>query len=352
MELLRKLSNVPGVAGYEKSAQALVRAEMTPHADEIWTDRLGNVIALKRATRAPKGQAKKLLYVAHADEIGFMVSHIDSRGFIRFVPVGGFDPRNLPSHRVTIHGTKGDGGIIQGVIPPQSPWMAEDNDEGRVLPIKELFIDTGLPGEIVSAVVNVGDIVSLSKEFEVLNDQVVTGRNFDDRVGSYALVESFRQIEDSVVDVYAVSSVQEEVGTRGIPTAAHAIGADICVAIDGSLPADVPFAKPYREQCPMGEGTGIYIMDNHTVGDIDLINGLIATCEKHDIPYQRNIGGGTDASIVQRLGMGAKATTIGAPTRYMHSTVQMCHMRDIKATIDLLAHFPRYAADILPEDWK
>jgi endoglucanase len=83
-----------------------------------------------------------------------------------------------------------------------------------------------------------------------------------------------------------------------------------------------------------------------------LINGLIATCEKHDIPYQRNIGGGTDASIVQRLGMGAKATTIGAPTRYMHSTVQMCHMRDIKATIDLLAHFPRYAADILPEDWK
>ena len=193
---------------------------------------------------------------------------------------------------------------------------------------------------------------SLAEQFEVLNDEIVTGRNFDDRIGTYTLVESFRSIEASTVDVYAVSTVQEEVGVRGVPTAAHAIEADICVAIDGSLPFDIPFVKSSRDQCPIGSGTGIYLMDNRTIGDRDLLRGLMDTCEKHGIPYQRNIGGGTDASVVQRAGLGAKATTIGPPTRYMHSTVQMCHVRDIQATVDLLAHFPRYAHAILPDDWK
>ena len=199
---------------------------------------------------------------------------------------------------------------------------------------------------------NIGDIISLSKQFEVLNEGVVTGRNFDDRIGVYCLIEGFKRIEESSVDVYAVSTVQEEVGTRGIPTAAHEIAADIGVAIDGALPADIPYAKPHQEQCPIGGGTGIYLMDNRTIADPDLIRGLIDTCEKHDIAYQREIGGGTDASIIQRSGLGAKATTIGAPTRYMHSTVQICRLSDIEATIQLLAMFPRHAAAILPRTWR
>jgi len=352
MELLRRLSNAPGVSGYEKPVQAIVRDELAKHADEIHTDRLGNVIALKRATDPPSGTARRLLYAAHADEIGLMVSHIDERGFMRFVPVGGIDPRILPSQRVTIHGTKAQDGTIEGIIPPLPNWMSTEDDRKRLLPISELFIDTGLPADEVRRRVHVGDVVTFTKEFEILNDQVVTGRNFDDRIGTYTLIEAFARIDRSAVDVYAVSTVQEEVGTRGIPTASNAIQADICVAIDGSLPADVPYAKPHQKQCAMGEGTGIYIMDNRTIGDVDLINGLIATCEQHEIPFQRNIGGGTDASIVQRLGAGAKATTIGAPTRYMHSTVQLCHVRDIQATIDLLAYFPRYADGILPADWR
>ncbi len=244
-----------------------------------------------------------------------MVSHIDNRGFIYFVPIGGFDARTLPSQRVTVHGTAGDQpSNLQGVIPTKPGWMTDEKDRKRVIPIDELFVDTGLPAERVKAVVQVGDAINLCKEFEVLNDEIVTGRNFDDRVGTYSLIDSFRRIEENTVDVYAVSTVQEEVGVRGVPTAAHAIGADICVAIDGSLPADIPFAKSRQEQCP--------------------------------------IGGGTDASAVQRAGLGAKATTIGAPTRYMHSTVQMCHTRDIQATADLLAYFPRYAHEILPDDWR
>ena len=353
IDLLAELSNVPGVAGFEHEAQKLIADELRPYADELWTDRMGNVIALRRARRPSREKPFRLLYAAHVDEIGFMVAHIDNRGFISFVPIGGFDERTLPSHRVTVHGTAGAHPVrVEGVIPTKPGWMSDEEDRKKVIPIDELFIDTGLPAERVKSVVQVGDAINLSKEFEVLNDEIVTGRNFDDRVGTYSLVDSFRRIEENTVDVYAVSTVQEEVGVRGVPTAAHAIGADICVAIDGSLPADIPFAKPNRDQCPIGGGTGIYLMDNRTIGDRDLLRGLMETCERHAIAYQRNIGGGTDASAVQRAGLGAKATTIGAPTRYMHSTVQMCHVRDIQATADLLAHFPQYAHEIMPDDWR
>ncbi len=353
MELLRRLSNAPGVAGYEKAAQTVVREELAECADEMWTDRLGNLIAVKRRTTKDTGEpARRLLYAAHIDEIGFMVSHVDERGFLYFQPVGGFDARTLPSQRVTIHATKGGHGTIEGVIAPQPRWLATDEDLSRVIPIDELFIDTGLAGEKVHDRVNIGDVVSLSKQFEVLNGNVVTGRNFDDRIGVYCMVEAFKRIEHTGVDVFAVSTVQEEVGTRGIPTAAHAIEADLCVAIDGSLPADTPFAKPHREQCRMGGGTGIYIMDKRTIGDPELLEALYATCQEKGIPYQRQLGGGTDASIVQRSGLGAKVTTVGAPTRYMHSTVQMCDMRDVEATIALLAAFPERAAELIPADWR
>lgn len=353
IDLLRRVSNIPGVSGFEHEAQRLVAEELRPHADEMWTDRMGNLIALRRARRPSREKPLRLLYSAHVDEIGFMVTHIDDRGFLSFAPVGGFDPRTLPSHRVTIHGNAADvPTTLEGVIPTKPGWLTDDEDKKHVIPIDELYIDTGLPAARVRAVAQVGDIVSLSKQFEVLNNEIVTGRNFDDRIGTYSLIDAFRRIEDNTVDVYAVSSVQEEVGVRGVPTAAHAIGADICVAIDGSLPGDIPFAKPHREQCPIGGGTGIYLMDNRTIGDRDLLRGLMETCRKHAVPYQRNIGGGTDASAVQRAGLGAKATTIGAPTRYMHSTVQMCHVRDIQATADLLAYFPRYAHEIIPETWR
>ncbi len=353
MELLAKLSNIPGVSGFEHEAQRLVGDELRPYADELSIDRLGNVIALRKARKPSREKPYRLIYCAHVDEIGFMVSAIDERGFIYFVPIGGFDARTLPSHRVTVYGTAGERPTtIEGVIPGKPGWMTDDEDRKRVIPMDELFVDTGLPPERVKAAVQVGDVINLSKQFEVLNDEIVTGRNFDDRIGTYALVESFRRIENNTVDVYAVSTVQEEVGVRGAPTAAHAIQADICVAIDGSLPSDIPFAKSHREQCPIGGGTGIYLMDNRTIGDRDLLRGLMDTCEKHGIPFQRNIGGGTDASVVQRTGSGAKATTIGAPTRYMHSTVQMCHVRDIQATVDLLTYFPQYAHLILPDDWN
>lgn len=351
IELLERLSNEPGVSGFEDTVQAIVEAELRAVADEVWRDRMGNVIALKKAKRCTS-TTRKLLYAAHADEIGMMVSHVDADGFLRVRTVGGLDPRTLPSERVVVHGTKAGPVALRGVVAPQAGWLGTPADRQRVFPMDELYIDLALPADQVLAQVHVGDVVTLAARFERLNDQVVMGRNFDDRVGVYCLIEAMRRIGDVDVDVYAVSTTQEEVGVRGMPTAAHAIAPDLAVAIDGSLPSDTPYARPQERQCVLGEGTGIYLIDNRTIGTPALVRGLIASCERRGIPYQRNLGGGTDASEVQRKDLGAWATTIGAPTRYMHSTVQLCHLADIEATIALLAAFAEDAAALLPDDWR
>lgn len=353
LDLLRRLSDAPGVSGFEEPAQAIAMAELAKHADEVWRDRMGNVIAVRRAAKRLEGiKPRRVMYAAHVDEIGMMVSHVDDDGFVRFRAVGGLDPRALPSQRVVVHGTKGGEHALKGVIATQAGWLGEEADRQRVFPVKELYIDLGLPGPAVKERVHVGDVVTFAATFDRLNDDVVVGRNFDDRIGVFCLLEAMRRLEDSDVDVYAVSTVQEEVGVRGVPTAAHAVQPDIALAIDGSLPSDTPYARPTERQCVLGEGTGIYLMDNRTIGNRGLLQGLFATCEAHGIPYQRNLGGATDASEVQRRNLGAWATTIGAPTRYMHSTVQLCHLSDVEATVRLLAKFPRHAAALLPADWR
>ncbi len=357
MDLLERLCNAPGVSGFEAEAQAIALSELKACSDEVWRDRLGNVIALKRAVggrriRERDGSERpiRLLYAAHIDEIGMMVSHIDTRGFLRFRTIGGLDPRTLVSERVVVHASR-QGKQLNGVIASQPGWLGTPEDRNRVFPIHELYIDLGLPFEKVRALVEVGDIVTLAAKFAYLNEEVVVARNFDDRMGVYCVIEAMKRIDKPSVDVYVVSTVQEEVGVRGVPTAAHAVAPDVAVAVDGSLPSDTPYAREDEKQCILGEGTGIYLIDNRTIGNPELVRGLMTTCERRGIAYQRNLGGGTDASEIQRRGLGAWATTIGAPTRYMHSTVQLCHLKDVESTIALLSAFPEDVSHMLPPEW-
>jgi putative aminopeptidase FrvX len=269
------------------------------------------------------------------DEIGFVVRHIDREGFVRILPIGGYDPRTLVAERVVIHGRTD----ISGVIAPQPNWILTDEEKKKVLSIPELFVDTGLSGDEVRAQVTLGDPISFAQRFGRLNGEVVVGRNFDDRLGVYAMIEAVRRVADIGVELYAVATVQEELGVRGAEIAAYTIEPDVGIAVDGSLASDVPYAKDEDRHCALGQGTGIYLVDNRTVSDPLLVRFLIELAEQKGIRYQRNIGGGTDASAIQRNKGGARACTIGAPTRYMHSTSQLADTRDIEETVRLLAAF-------------
>lgn len=336
MGLLRVLSDTPGVSGFEEPVQAVIKAELEAVCDEVWVDKMGNVIGLKSAARTLEGAKRlRVMLAAHMDEIGFMVKHIDREGFVRFMPIGGFDPRTLVAQRVIIHGKQG----VKGVIAPQPNWISRGEDRQKVLGIKDLVIDAGLGRDVISSLVSIGDVISLAQPFEELNDQVVIGRNFDDRVGVYAMLEAMKRIQECQVDVYAVATAQEEVGLRGVPVAAYAIGPDVGIALDGSLASDVPYAKEEERHCVMGAGTGIYVMDGRTISDRRLVSFLIRLAEENGIKYQINLGGGTDASIIQRHKTGARVCTIGPPTRYMHSTAQLCSKDDIENTIELLVVF-------------
>ncbi len=329
--LLQRVANAPGISGHEGSAQEVVAEVLSGCCDEVKTDRLGNVIGRK------SGKGPKVVLAAHVDEIGMMVKSIGEDGFIRFQRVGGLFYQCLTSQLVVIHGRK----QLRGVIAPDLTLKEGD----KLPPVEELLIDTGLPREELTELVEVGDPITLAQEMVRLNDKVFVGRNFDDRIGTYCMLEAMRRAGASQCDVYAVSTVQEEVGVRGMPVAAYAIEPDLGLAIDGSL-CRAATTKPHQYTCEMGQGVGIYLIDNLTIGDRRLVRFLYELCEKNGIPFQRNIGGGTDASSLQRSKTGALATTVGAPVRYMHSTVQMCHEDDIEATIELLRVFVEHAHEL------
>jgi endoglucanase len=335
IELLKKLSETPGVSGYEEPVRKIVNDELEKIMDEVKTDKLGNVIGFKKARKEGQGEPIKVMVAAHMDEIGFLVRYIDKDGFLRITPLGGFDSRTLIAQRVIVHGKRD----IKGIIPlPKPMFLPEENDK-NYRDLKDLYIDVGMDKEEVAKYVKVGDIVSLDQNFMKLNEQVVTSRNFDDRMGVFVMIEALKRLEDCYADIYAVGTVQEELGLRGGTVASFSVEPDIGIAIDGSLAYDFPNVKDEDKHCFLGGGTGIYIVDNRTLSDKKIVNFLKYLAEENNIRYQLNIGGGTDAAAMQRNKTGTLVCTIGAPIRNMHSTVQLCHLGDIEYTVELLKVF-------------
>jgi putative aminopeptidase FrvX len=314
-DLMERIGNAPGIPGFEDAAQAIVTEVLKSCCDEVKRDHLGNVIALKKATNPPAGGKKpiKLMFAAHVDEVGMLVTSITDKGHLKFRMMGGLSSEVAQSQRVIIHSDT----QIRGIVVPKG------GADGRTVPLLDLVIDTGMTKDEVEKQVRLASPITFEGDTSILNGKVWLGRNFDDRTGTYCLLEAMKQVKTTGVDVYAVSSVQEEVGLRGARAAAGEIKPDIGIAIDcagGKL----------------GEGTGIYVVDKLTIGHPQLVKHLFNLCEKHNIPHQTQIGGGTDAAAIQQSPGGVAVTTIGPPVFNGHSTVQLCHADDLDATVALL----------------
>jgi len=341
INLLKQLCETPGVSGHEEHIQKIVISELEEVVDEIRVDKLGNVIALKKATVSSQNKLTKVMIAAHMDEIGFLLKHIDKKGFLRFIPLGGFDPRTLIAQRVVIHGKRD----VFGVIPSRPLWLSNKDEKDKV-EIDDLYIDTGMPREEVARYLKVGDIITLEQDFKELNQGIVSARNFDDRLGVFIMLEAMKRMKESRADIYAVGTVQEELGVRGGIVSSFNVEPDIGIAIDGSLASDIPDVKEENRHCSLGHGAGIYIIDNRTVSDRKIVDFLIDLAEENDIKYQLNIGGGTDASAMQRSKKGARVCTIGPPIRYMHTVVQLSHKEDIESNINLLKLFLEHVHEL------
>ena len=339
--LLQRVCNAPGVPGFENAAQDIAAEVFGECCDEVKRDALGNVIGFRKATVRARGgqQPLRVMLAAHADEPGMMAKHINGKGMLHFIPMGGLSPVIVQSQRVIIHGRK----PVRGAIVPKV-----NGDKSKPAELTDLLIDTGLSKAQLEKWVRPGDTITFEHDASILNGKMWVGRNFDNRIGLYCLLEAMRRVEKTHADVYAVSTAQEEVGLRGARPAAFGVAPDIGIAIDGSM-ARGAYVGDHENLCEPGSGTGIYVVDKLTIGHPGLVRYLCEMCEKAGIPYQRNIGGGTDAAAIQQSRAGVIATTVGAPVRYMHSTVQLCHADDMDATVALLAKFMETAHRFMAE---
>ena len=338
MDLLKKLCETPGISGYEERIQKVIREELEKVTDEVKVDKLGNVIGIKKAKKTSgKSSPKKVMIAAHMDEIGFMVRFIDKEGFLRFVPVGGFDPKTLIAQRVVVHGRKDIGGVI-GSKPIH---ILEEEERKKVPKIKDLFIDLGLKKDEVLEIVKPGDFVTLDRNFKELNDQIITAKALDDRAGVYVMIESLKRVKDWEIDIYAVATVQEEVGLRGATVSSFSVEPDAGIALDVTIASDLPGTKEEERVTNLGGGTAISLMDSHTISNKKLVDFLRDIAEENKIKYQTDIllGGGTDAGAIQRSKSGVPVCTVSIPTRYIHSVVEMCNKEDIEHSIKLMVKF-------------
>jgi len=339
MELLKKLAETPGVPGHEDAIRALTKSELGKLCDSVKTDALGNVIGFRRA-RAPKGRratGRKVMVVAHMDEIGFIVSHVEEKsGFLRIHPIGGFDPKTLIAQRVMVHGKR----KLCGVIGSKPIHIMTPEDRKKLPEIGELHVDLGLPAKTVSANVAIGDMVTLEQSFLDLGE-CVTVKALDDRVGVYVMLEALRKLRRHQVDIYAVGSVQEEVGLRGATASAFGVAPDIAIALDVTIACDVPGVSDDKKISRLGEGVAIKIMDSSFIASPKLVKKFQELARRRRIKHQMEIlpRGGTDAGGVQRAGGAVAAMTLSIPTRYVHSVVEMAHKKDIQAAISLLTCF-------------
>jgi endoglucanase len=338
LDLLSELCRTGGPPSREERIREIVVRELEPIVDRVEIDRMGNVIA----TRAPRGRARagakarRLMISAHMDEISLMVTHIEKNGFLRFTTLGGFDPKTLSAQRVIVH-AKND---LLGVIGSKPVHIMTDEEKGKMPKVETFFIDVGLPRAKVEKLVRIGDLVTRERDFVEIGDTVST-KSLDNRMGVFVMIEAVRKTRTHAVEILAVATTQEEVGIRGASVAARNLKPDLGIALDVTLANDVPGAPAHDAVTHLGQGAAIKVMDSSVVCDFRIVDALREVAERKKIPYQMEVlpKGGTDTAAIQRAGTGAPAGCISIPTRYVHSVIEMCHKKDIQASISLLAAF-------------
>ena len=332
--LLKRLIETPGVPGREERQRGIAREELGSLTDEVRTDSLGSVIGTKRGR-----DDVRVMLAAHMDEIGFLVRHVDDKGFVRLQTLGGHDPANMVSQRVIV--TTADGKTLRGALQParKPPHLAR-NEEQKPPKAEDFYVDLGIPAEEVKKAVRVGDYVTMDRTLERVGGNYM-GKAMDDRIGVFVMIEALRALREHEATIHAVATSQEEVGLRGAEASGSALAPTVVVALDVTLSLDVPGTQDENRITELGKGAALKIMDSHSISHPRLVEHFQRIAEREGITYQTEIlpAGGTDAGGVQRLHGGIPAITLSVPCRYVHTPNEMVSEEDVQAAIDLLARY-------------
>ncbi len=317
--VIKQLTEAFGPSGYETEVSELIKTMVEKYADELKTDVMGNLIAIKKGSQ----DGRKIMFAAHTDEIGLVVTHIDDKGFLRFGNVGGVGISTLVGNRVRFAG-----GAVGAIYQEKGDW--------KELTLDKLYIDIGAETkEEAQKKVRLGEFGIFHREFEDLGNRLIA-KSMDDRVGCAILVEAMKKIENPKNTLYFVFTAQEEVGLRGARTAAYSIEPDLGIAIDVTLTGDMPEAR--RMEVALGKGAAIKVKDSSIVTHPKVKDLLVDLAEEKKIPYQMEVldAGGTDAGAIHISKAGVPSGGISIPTRYIHSPSEMVDIRDVEACVNLV----------------
>ena len=331
----QQILETPSPSGYEQPVQDLVRSYVGSFADEVTTDLHGNVIAC-----CNPGADLRVMFAGHADQIGLLVTHINDNGFIYTNTIGGWDPQQLIGQRMTIYT---ESGPIPAVIARKPIHLLDLDERKQVVKTKDLWLDIGAKNkEEAAEVVRIGDPVTLELGYQEMRNGLANSPGMDDKTGLWVCLEALRRGKASGLNVslYAVATVQEEIGLRGATTSAYGVDPHVGIAVDVTHATDCPTIDMNQEgDIKLGSGPVIYRGPNMNPV---VVEHLRSAADAADIPCQWGAigrGTGTDANAIQLSRCGVAAGLVSVPNRYMHSAVEMIALHDLDACADLLAKF-------------
>lgn len=321
-EMLKTVLGAYGPSGREAYVSNVIRGFVEPYCDEVYNDTLGNLVAYKRGRGGSK--KSKVMLSAHMDQIGLIVMDIDEKGFLRVSNVGGVDPTvSIAREMVFENG-------VRGVTHFETEKLKITEAK-----LKEIFIDIGAGSkEEALRHVDIGDVAVYASNFVDMGNRIASGA-LDNRLSCAMLVTVLEKLETSH-DVYAVFTVQEELGVRGAGAAAYALDPDFCVNMDVTTSGDTP--KAARMSTKLGGGAAIKVMDNMVFVPQSVRRFMVDAAKEAGIPYQMEVlqHGGTDTSAIQRTKAGILAGCVSVPVRYVHTPTETADMRDVNSAVLLL----------------
>lgn len=336
--LLKELTNLPGVSGNEGKVREFIISQISSYCDEIKIDSIGNIIALKRGIGD-----KKVMLAAHMDEVGFIISEITEKGFLKFKKVGGTDTRTILAKRLKI----GESGVL-GVIGMKAVHLQKKSERDSVPEVRDLFIDIGAKDkESAEKLVKPGDYAVFETEYEKLGEDTVKAKAIDDRAGCAVLIELIKRPQK--YDTYFCFTTQEEVGLRGARLAAYRIKPDIALVVEATSCSDVHGFKDYERVTKMGAGAAITFMDRTTIVNDSFRKKLFEMAKEAKIPvqYKCSTSGGNDAGRIHLVEEGIKTAILSLPCRYLHSAASVASLADLEAIKNLAELFLERIDEVL-----
>lgn len=347
---LEALSNSFGPSGFEGETSRMLKEYAGRYADEVSSDRLGSLLLTKKGT----SDRPVVMIPAHIDEVGFLVTSVDEKGYLTFNPLGDWHDQVLLGHRVRV---RTPGGLVSGVIAAKPPHLLQPDERAKPFPMGRMFIDVGAsnPDEVRAMGIKIGAPVVPDSTYCTIgkkvfaggrrsgSDTIAVGKAFDNRSGVFVAAEVMRALGESGTrhpnTVVLAATVQEEVGLRGARTAANIVRPDVCLAVDCDLAGDVPGIEAKDAPTKMGLGPSVTVYDPSMIPNQGLLEFVVRVAERGRIPYQLSQTGGeggeTDAGVVHIANAGCPTVVIGVTVRHIHSHAGMMSLRDVENTARL-----------------